>query len=327
MNDPKCSCGGTGIRAALRSLWSKDRAGSTPVNCTKLDNAFRPARMRSMNATEADVEAMPSDEEDIAALYAAYRDGYYGVAYEWVPIKDIAVPGYQREQYQGHIKTILKKFVPGLVAPPLVNKLSRKRKPYDAVDGQHTIEVLRAIGVDEIYCRVVDMTYQDAAHAFGVQTSKALKRTEKFFSRVEAGELDAIAIRNAMERQDFTPQRAGYSGNCLQVKAMFEVEKTVRNYGLTHLEDTLAFIQLVWPLGDKRESGYFIRGVADFLSRYTDLTDEHVSRLKSNAPQDYLMAGSGMGAQDHRVHAIMLKLREVALRQGGKPRKRSIWSL
>lgn len=293
-----------------------------------------PGSLSSMSTNDKALAADTKEQERLAALaaqevlFAAYRTEYNAVGYEWVEIADIApVPGYQREKYQGHINSIIKNFVPALIVPPLLNKVAGKKQHYEAVDGQHTIEVLRTIGVTRIWSRVVDMTYQQAAGAFGAQTHKPLKRPEKFFARVEAGEEKATDIMRTMERRGFTPMRANYNGKRIKIKAMFEVEKIVDHYGIDHLDATLKFAQSTWPIEDGKDGGYFLRGLADFLSRYPadELTHAHISNLQGATPQNYANAGAGLGAQDHRVKAIMLALRAKALGRGGRTRARQVW--
>jgi hypothetical protein len=185
------------------------------------------------------------------------------VSFEQIPIKNlVSNQEYQRNLSIRHIQRTVAHFDLNQVNPV---KVSRRSGLNYVINGQHTIEIIRALSKSNetpVWCMVYDdLEYAVEADIFANQQRyvKALSSYEIFMANIEAGNDDQITIRSLVESYGLklAPGRV-ICGIC----AVSCLEQIYKKSGYHTLDRTLRLIVSTWEGDPMSLSASIIRGVS-----------------------------------------------------------------
>jgi hypothetical protein len=237
--------------------------------------------------------------------------------YKRLPINELLVDErYQRPLEAKRVEKIVKNFDEDLFG---ALEVSERNGTYAVYDGQHRLVAARKLGMEKVPCLIHSgISLEREAELFVAlqQGRKGVNPVEKFRARCFYGDEDAQAIERIISDAGFrVASRGPDAGQAGTIRAVSAVEWIYRRFGGEHLHHTLRTVYDLW-LGDQRSTdGYFLQGVADFLSGYgTRLTDESLERLRAEAPTVILRRALGplQGGGAQARHAVSAELRKVA---------------
>jgi uncharacterized ParB-like nuclease family protein len=109
---------------------------------------------------------------------------------------------YQRPLDKQRVAKIIALFDARAVNQPHVNL--RPNNQYYLMDGQHTVDAFRKMGLKTIECKVYDnLTLQEEAYLFGVlnnpETKKAQTSVQMTKSKEVAGDVDVLSMKSKVE--------------------------------------------------------------------------------------------------------------------------------
>lgn len=185
------------------------------------------------------------------------------VYFEQIPIKNlVSNQEYQRNLSIRHIQRTVAHFDLNQVNPV---KVSRRNGLNYVINGQHTIEIVRAVSRSQetpVWCMVYDdLEYTLEADIFANQQKyvKPLSSYEIFMANIEAGNDEQISIKSLVESYDLklVPGRTP-CGIC----AVSCLEQIFRKTGYHNLDRTLRLIVSTWEGDPTSLSSSIIRGVS-----------------------------------------------------------------
>jgi len=195
------------------------------------------------------------------------------VYFEQIAIKNlVSNQEYQRNLSIRHIQRTVAHFDLNQVNPV---KVSRRAGLNYVINGQHTIEIIRAVSKSNetpVWCMVYDdLEYSLEADIFANQQRyvKPLSSYEIFMANIEAGNDDQLTIQSLVESYGLklSPGRV-LCGIC----AISCLEQIYRKHGYHTLDRTLRLIVSTWEGDPMSLSASIIRGVSMFL----DVFGEHI---------------------------------------------------
>lgn len=198
------------------------------------------------------------------------------VRFELIPIRNlVSNQDYQRKVSYTHVKHAVANFDLHQVNPV---KVSRRNGINYVFNGQHTIEIIAAVSGSRdtpVWCMVYDeLEYGEEADIFANQQKfvKRLSPYEIFVARVEAGESDALMIRDLVESYGLKLSSSTGLGNIVAVAAM---ESVYNKYDIHVLDRTLRLLLGTWQGEPESLCGNYIRAVAQLIATYGDNLDEN----------------------------------------------------
>ena len=191
------------------------------------------------------------------------------VYFEQIPIKNlVSNQEYQRNLSIRHIQRTVANFDLNQVNPV---KVSRRNGSNYVINGQHTIEIIRAVSKSQetpVWCMVYDeLDYPVEANIFANQQKyvKPLSSYEIFMANIQAGNDDQITIKSLVEsyKLKLAPGRV-LCGIC----AVSCLEQIYRKSGYHTLDRTLRLIVLTWEGDPMSLTASIIRSVALLIDVY-----------------------------------------------------------
>lgn len=211
-----------------------------------------------------------------------------------LPVSLIKVDDYQRVLRESNVKKIVNNFDPvGLQHL----SISYRDGQYYVFDGQHRLEALKRLGIEEVECIIhYGMTYKDEAKAwdyFNKQITKASKLDEANAS-LKRGDMLAVAIDEAVQEigLEVDYKRQNVRGF---IQAYGALEQVYKRDGKNRLQKVLLFIRR--NFGDEREhlTGWYIKGINRFINEYGDHPNFDVKWLEKRVMDE------GFRVIDHDV--------------------------
>ena len=201
------------------------------------------------------------------------------VYFEQIPIKNlVSNQEYQRNLSIRHIQRTVAHFDLNQINPV---KVSRRNGLNYVINGQHTIEIVRAVSKSQetpVWCMVYDdLDYPVEADIFANQQKyvKPLSSYEIFIANIEAGNDDQLTIRSLVESYGLklAPGRV-LCGIC----AVSCLEQIYKKSGYHTLDRTLRLIVSTWEGDPMSLSASIIRGVSMLVDVFGELIKDDAFR-------------------------------------------------
>jgi hypothetical protein len=237
--------------------------------------------------------------------------------YMQIPLGRLTVDErYQRELSPARVKKLAARFDRRLLG---ALECSRRVDGTIAVfDGQHRLELLKLKGEPSAPCLVHQMTDREEAELFVAlqRNRKALLPIERFRARVFSGDPAAKEIVGVANDAGFSiATRKGAGG----IRAVTALENVYRREGAAGLKATLDMIARTWDGDAKSTDGYFLEGVAQFISDYSNrIGPLEEAKLSEHLPVVYLRRALPNGGGGAARFGVESELRKVAGIRGRK---------
>ena len=169
----------------------------------------------------------------------------------WVDVDLIKVDAsYQREENETHVHSILKNFNWRYFQP--VTLAHRPDDSFLVVDGQHRVAAAKMHpAITKIPALIFnsDGEAKDEAMTF-VEINgkrKGITPIEKFHAKLAAGDVDALALKNSMDKLDcFVAEYKGHKGPNV-TNAVVACTKAVKRCGAKNFEAAIRTLRQTWP--------------------------------------------------------------------------------
>lgn len=220
--------------------------------------------------------------------------------YKELKVADLCIADYQRgDLSMSKVKKYAENFDWDIFETPLV---SYRDGTYWIVDGQHRIEVLKLLGVETVMCKVlVGLTYEEESSKFNKLNSerRLLSANDKFHSRVEAKEPDAVTIRDILSNNNLTYSKRLCRKGMDKITAITVVENIYHDGGKKHLDRVLHILKEAW-CGEPSAFGCdMMQGLSTFLRHSRGINDEIlVSCFEKRMPKDIVIAANVCASRD-----------------------------
>lgn len=206
-----------------------------------------------------------------------FSDFVPDVSFEQIPIKNlVSNQEYQRNLSLRHIQRTVSNFDLNQVNPV---KVSRRNGLNYVINGQHTIEIIRAVSNSQetpVWCMVYDdLSYPVEADIFANQQkyTKPLSSYEIFMANIEAGSDDQLTIISLVESYGLRLA----SGRVLNgICAISCLEQIYSKSGYHTLDRTLRLIVSTWEGDPLSLSASIIRGVSMIVDIYGECIKDDV---------------------------------------------------
>jgi hypothetical protein len=227
-----------------------------------------------------------------------------GTTFDWpfvyriVPEWDLEIDTKYQRRLGTFVNSIVDNFMPALVGTLIVNRRGRKMF---VIDGQHRLEALRRLAIQDVPCVVFDgLSRAEEAQLFAkLQTERRrIRPSTRFEAEVVAKDPRALAIKRVLDRVGISISDVG--GRLLaphEVSAIVALERIYEAFDANRLEEVLTVCRLSFPDEKGALSNDIILGVSSFIATENPDRDKLVKQLS-------------------QVTAWDLKSRATALRQG-----------
>lgn len=204
-----------------------------------------------------------------------------GCSNRYVNIADIKIdPEAQRELLPGWVKARVGGFDPDKLGTITVNR--RDGGELHAIDGQHRVELLRAVGWGD---QSIFATYfegltqaEEAALFLALNDNRPVSTFAKFKPRVTAGEAVASDIQRIVNLAGFAIAKNAATGHITAVASLEYVYRGGRGSsakgGPAALAKTLKTIDAAWGREAANFNGHVIEGVGLVHLRYASVNQE-----------------------------------------------------
>ena len=219
--------------------------------------------------------------------------------YKKIKVSLIKVAPYQREINLSRVRRYSKSFDWDVFGVPLI---SLRNGNFYIIDGQHRIELLKSVGVEDVLCQVLyGLTYEEEAKKFVKLNSErgSLTANQKFHGRVESKDETALKIVSILSDNGFTYSTKSGMRKDDCIGAISCVENIYKSCGEKHLNHVLHIIRESWyGLADSL-SRDIIAGVSTFLAESRGVKDDILcAALEEEDPKNIILralvcAGSG----------------------------------
>jgi len=229
---------------------------------------------------------------------------------QWLPIEDLRIdPEAQRDLRPSWVKQHVQRFDADQLGYIVAN-IRKDGHPY-VIDGQHRVELLRAVGWGDqkVSCEVfTGLTQKDEAGLFLSRNDRLAVRTyDKFRVRITAGEPVACEINRLVIAAGLSlAQATNGSGH---ISAVTALERIYRGGGIAGAKDggpvlarTLRTIEQAWGRESSNFEGQVIEGLGLALTRYGSKVDQSgiVSKLSKIGGGAAGLIGKARGMRDLR---------------------------
>ncbi len=159
---------------------------------------------------------------------------------------------------------------------------------YAIIDGNHTIEALRMLGVTHMLCRVLHVPQRQEGiyfYHFNTQTQRTTW-VQDHRARLEAGDSASRAVERAVGKagNGFKVSKRSGGQPTTELRCVATLYRMVELYSEQPLTDALTFIGDHWAMDmDGINSGALVSGLATVFSAYPDLDRQ---RLAAALPFD-----------------------------------------
>ena len=200
-------------------------------------------------------------------------------------VEELRLAPYQREIRQSRVKSYVDKYNPNIFGIILV---SHRNDEYYIVDGQHRVEVAKLLGIKTVWCQVLEgLTYeQESEHFYQINDSKSrLNANHKFHSKVEAKDVEAIEIVQALEKYRFIYSKEGNEHGDNIINAVGTLQQIYRNSGKDGLCLILEILRKAWNGDQNSLKAEIIKGLYTFVSNYIYDKNFLIKVLESDTPK------------------------------------------
>ena len=210
--------------------------------------------------------------------------------YKELKVSELNVAPYQRDSLSMQkVKEYAENFDWDLFETPLISYRDGK---YWIVDGQHRIEVLKLLGIETVFCKVITgLSYETEADKFNKLNTarRILNAGDKFNSRVEANNEDAVTIRDILEKNNLTYCNRLRKNGCSKVSAIKTVEKIYKDGGEKHLDRVLSVLRESW-YGEPAAFGCdMMQGLSTYFKNSRGVKDGIlISALERKLPKEVI---------------------------------------
>lgn len=155
-------------------------------------------------------------------IYKNAYDSGAGVKYTRIPLYLLEVPSFQRPE-QRNVKRIAENWDESKCGAITVSYIEGR---FYVTDGQNRLAAARLIGKEDIYCMIVQETYEESARRFAAQDENKVKvsRYSKFLALKEANDKVAMGIYDVCQRMQIRLDPDVQSAQD-RLRCMSEVEK------------------------------------------------------------------------------------------------------
>ena len=202
--------------------------------------------------------------------------------YKMIKVESLKTGNYQRELNMARVKKYSLKFDWDVFGVPLVS--FRNKEPY-VVDGQHRVELLKLMGIEEVLCQVIcGLSYEEEAEKFVKLNSErgSLTYNQKFHGRVESKDKSALKLVEIFKDKGFDYSRSAGQRKENTISAIACVENIYKSYGEAHLKRVLSILRESWygsPASTVRD---IIVGLSTFLNESRGVKDDILSAALEN---------------------------------------------
>lgn len=175
---------------------------------------------------------------------------------------------YQSPVRAGQVKKIVNNFDEKSIDSVVVNL--REDGHYYIVDGQHRVTALKQLGFTTVSAKVhAGLSLEDEAKLYHDINSRPTKTPNSMAkAKMAHGDALADAIDMAVESAGMHIDYEVNHKSIGHISAYRSLESIYKKYGRNGLEETLSFIKRVFGNHNGYFKGFFIEGVAKFLSTY-----------------------------------------------------------
>ena len=188
-----------------------------------------------------------------------------------IRLDDIITPTeYQRELNQKRVDKMAADFRPEECG--VIPVTDRGDGTFAATDGQHRVEMLRIIGIEEWPCHVMERRpIHDEARVFvDLQTERVgLTGRDKWRARRVAKDPIVIGVEEVVTDLGLDVS-TGKRTSWRQIQATSALERIYLNLGPRHLAETLRVVGNAWPESMDTFKNPVVLGAASFLYYYRD---------------------------------------------------------
>jgi hypothetical protein len=231
-------------------------------------------------------------------------------AVQWLAIEDLRIdPEAQRDLRVSWVKQHVQKFDADQLGYIVVN--IRRDGHHYVIDGQHRVELLRAVGWGDqkVSCEVfTGLSQKEEAALFLSRNDRLAVRTfDKFRVRITAGEPVATDINRIVLAASLSLAQATTGSG--HVSAVTALERIYRGGGIAGAKDgasvlarTLRTIEQAWGRESTNFEGQVIEGVGLTLTRYGTKLEQAglVSKLSKIGGGAAGLIGKARGMRDMR---------------------------
>lgn len=219
--------------------------------------------------------------------------------YKMIKVSSLKTGTYQRELNMARVKRYSSHFDWDIFGVPLV---SMRNGEYYVVDGQHRVELLKLLGIEEVLCQIIcGLTYEQEAEKFVKLNSErgGLTSNQKFHGRVESKDAVALDIVRVLKGRGFTYSHTAGQKKENIISAVACVENIYKVYGDKHLDRVLSILRESWYGASSSLNRDIIRGISTFISETRGVKDEVLcAALENIDPQNIILralvcAGTG----------------------------------
>ena len=219
--------------------------------------------------------------------------------YKMMKVDTLKTGMYQRELNMSRVKRYSLDFDWDIFGVPLV---SLRNGNYFIVDGQHRVELLKMLGIEEVLCQVIcGLSYEQEAKKFVKLNSErgGLTSNQKFHGRVESKDPIALDIVRVLKGRGFTYSHTAGQKKENVISAVACVENIYKVYGDKHLDRVLSILRESWFGSPSSLNRDIIRGISTFISETRGVKDDILcSALENIDPQNIILralvcAGTG----------------------------------
>lgn len=210
--------------------------------------------------------------------------------YKMIKVSNLKTGMYQRELNMARVKRYSSHFDWDIFGVPLV---SLRGGEYYVVDGQHRVELLKMLGIEEVLCQVIcGLTYEQEADKFVKLNSErgGLTSNQKFHGRVESKDVVALDIVRILNNRGFTYSHTAGQKKENVISAVACVESVYKSYGEAHLDRVLSILRESWYGTPSSLNRDIIVGLSTFLNETRGVKDDVLcSALENIDPQNVIL--------------------------------------
>ena len=202
-----------------------------------------------------------------------------------INVDNLYLAPYQRGIVQARVKVYADNYNPNIFGIILVSHRDGK---YYVVDGQHRVEVAKLLGIKTVWCQVLEgLTYtQEAEHFYEINHNKTrLNANQKFHSKVEAKDSDALNIVRAFTKYRFSYSKEGNESKDNVISAIGSLTLIYRRSGYNELCILLEILRRAWNGDHSSLKAEIIKGLDTFISNYTYDKDFLIKVLETDTPK------------------------------------------
>jgi len=223
-------------------------------------------------------------------IYKNAYDSGAGVKYTRIPLYLLEVPSFQRPE-QRNVKRIAENWDESKCGAITVSYIEGR---FYVTDGQNRLAAARLVGKEDIYCMIVQETYEESARRFASQDENrvSVSRYNKLIAMKEAKESSAIEIFEVCQRMQIRIDPNVQSAQD-RLKCIGELEKIYYlsgQRGLVWVFETID--KLKWRYSFGAYKAPIISGLGSIYAMFSSSAGAAqsiiVNDLQSSSPEDFM---------------------------------------